>query len=466
MRKYFIIVGVVLLAIGMSAGVSWWTAKRAEDKAAADQAAEDDAILARLEAAAARIHAEARADRIRRNTKPVRVERPVRGELVATVTVHGTARPKTRVVVSTRTAGVIAELPCRVGDRVSAGGDGAKPSVLVTLDPRKVNLALREAENQVALKIAETKVHQADITSKDGTVATSESLLAEATRELTRQKKLLASGDASQLSYDQAANYVEKFATQLKVAKVEIRLLQSRLAACKGQLAQANAAVAQAKDQLKRTTIVSPINGTVLAVKANAFEPVVPGRAIVEVADLTRMLVVASVAKRDVPAIAVGQPATVAAKTGMERTFAGTVESVTMDSVTIEILTDARTPPILPGLFAQAVIETERRPNVLRVPTQAVLLRAVAELPTEISEDNPAIDPDEPFATVVYRRVDGKAVVTPVTAGPVEGARTVIRTGLTDDDYVITGPGPTLLQLKHDQNVRPEEHPATTDAAD
>jgi hypothetical protein len=55
---------------------------------------------------------------------------------------------------------------------------------------------------------------------------------------------------------------------------------------------------------------------------------------------------------------------------------------------------------------------------------------------------------------VVYRVVDGKAVVTPVTIGGSDLTHTVIKSGVTETDAIITGPFKVLESVAHDQAVK------------
>ncbi len=92
---------------------------------------------------------------------------------------------------------------------------------------------------------------------------------------------------------------------------------------------------------------------------------------------------------------------------------------------------------------------------MLTVPSQAVLGRNVDELPQQI-RSSPEVDQTKRFTSVVYRMIDGKAVVTPVTLGPSDVTRTVITSGLNESDVVIVGPFKALETLKHDDKVKDE----------
>jgi len=57
---------------------------------------------------------------------------------------------------------------------------------------------------------------------------------------------------------------------------------------------------------------------------------------------------------------------------------------------------------------------------------------------------------------VVYRYVDGKAVVTPVKIGQSDLTHTIILSGITEEDKIIVGPYKELESIKHNQRIRDE----------
>ena len=101
-------------------------------------------------------------------------------------------------------------------------------------------------------------------------------------------------------------------------------------------------------------------------------------------------------------------------------------------------------------------IQVKRHQNVVKIASQAVLGRAVDELPADIRK-KPEVDQSKTTATVVYRCVNGKAVVTPVKIGPSDVSHTIIKSGLSADEQVITGPFKVLESLKDGQKVKEME---------
>jgi HlyD family secretion protein len=127
---------------------------------------------------------------------------------------------------------------------------------------------------------------------------------------------------------------------------------------------------------------------------------------------------------------------------------------------------DSHEKQLYSGLTAEVEIETHRHANILKIPSQSVLGRRVDELPAKIRDGNPNVDTKKTFTTVAYRYKDGKAVVTPIIVGSSDATDTIIRSGLGEDDRVITGPYKALEKLKHDQRVEDERESAATKPAE
>ena len=121
--------------------------------------------------------------------------------------------------------------------------------------------------------------------------------------------------------------------------------------------------------------------------------------------------------------------------------------------ILIDSVDDAK---LYSGLTAHVDIETRRHENVLKLPSQAILGKEIDLLPLEIREDSELVDPNKTYATVVFRCLDGKAVITPVKIGHSDLTHTIIESGMTEDDNVIVGPYNILENLKHDEMVQDE----------
>jgi hypothetical protein len=81
----------------------------------------------------------------------------------------------------------------------------------------------------------------------------------------------------------------------------------------------------------------------------------------------------------------------------------------------------------------------------------------VDDLPLDIRENNPNVDMGKTEALVVYRLIDGKAVVTPVAIGSSDMTHIIVKSGLNEADKVVIGPYKILESIKHDRKIRDEK---------
>ncbi len=402
----------------------------------------------------------------------VRVEPAVKGNLVEVVNAPGTVQPRKKVSISAKVSARIIELPFKEGDTVTKGNPAATPpvpaSVLVRLDSKDLQAALRSVQARYAAQEAEQLVAQARIMGQELTLKATKIALADAQRDLKRQIGLLESHDVSQSIVDTAQAKVDGQLAQMQAAEQSLLADRTNLQVLKHNLEAAEAEIAKSREDLSNTIITSPIDGVVTRLNSEEGEMVVigitnsPGTTIMDVADLRQILFVAKVDEASIASVKQGLKAVVRIPAYIDETFEGTVESVALSNTDdkdgtkyfkAEILlkTDGRRIPS--GLNADADIETRRHEGVVMVPSQAVLGRPVDDLPEPL-RTVPEVDKTKSLVTVVYRFVDGKAVVTPVTVGASDATRTVIKSGLAANALVVTGPFKALDGLKHDAPLK------------
>ncbi|HMO24883.1 MAG TPA: efflux RND transporter periplasmic adaptor subunit [Tepidisphaeraceae bacterium] len=395
----------------------------------------------------------------------VRVEPARRGELVETVSAPGTIRARSKVSISARVSARIEDLPHPAGSTVRVR------DVLVKLDSTDLEAQLRAAQARYSAQQQQITVAEVRLKSQESTIASVDIQLQDARRELSRQRQLLENRDVSQQAVDQAQARVDQLQAQKLSQEQQLEADRANLVVLKHQLEAADADIARARDNLSYTTIRSPIDGVVTRVNAERGELVVTGTmnnagtVILEVADLSAMIVEARVDESVIASVREKQRANVRMQAYPGRVFKGSVLTVALAETEVardgskhykcEILMDATNERIFSGLTADVDIETARHPSVLRVPSQAVLGRAVDDLPPSM-RDLPEVDRTRTFATVVYRIVDGKAVVTPVRVGPSDLTHTAIESGLKAGDLVVVGPYKVLEAIGHDQAIRSE----------
>jgi HlyD family secretion protein len=395
----------------------------------------------------------------------VRVEPSVRGDLVEFVSASGEVEPRTKVSISSRVVARINELPFDEGHSVKKG------DVLVRFDDKELKAALDSVEARYAAQESEITVAQTRITVQQAQIDVTRVDYEDAQRDLRRQTQLLATKDVSQSTVDTAQSKVDGLKARLMAARQTLAADEAGLIVMRHNLDAARAEIARASDNVSYATIASPIDGTVTKREAEVGELAVmgtmnnAGTVLMEVADLSKMWLVARVDESSITAVKVGQKAKIRMQAFGDEVFDGVVEKValafTEERLTntkffeAKILLDTKGKMVPSGLNGDAEIETNRLESVLKVPTQSVVGRPVENLPPDL-RNKPEVDKRKTIATVVYRFVDGKAAVTPVTVGPSDVTHTVIKSGLGEGDRVVTGPYKVLESIQNDDRIRDE----------
>lgn len=410
--------------------------------------------------------------------KSVRVERIGRGDLVEIVAAPGTIVPETNVQISARVSAKIAELPFKVGQRVTKGdaANGVPASVLVRLDSTEIDASLRAAQARADGQKAAIATAAARIDARLAQLRSQRVLLENRQTELERQESLLTSNDVSKQTVDDLRASVSQLVAQIESEEVSIEADRADVRAMDYETVASQAEVDRIRDNLNYTTITSPIDGVVTKVNVEAGEIAVTGTmnnagtVLLEVADLSTMVVEARVDETDIANVKEQQKAIVRMEAYPNQTFDGTVQTVALARSTdetdraqyyeVKVLVDRKGKTIVSGLTADVEIQTQRHANVLKVPSQSVMGRPADSLPDE-AKIKPEVDANRNSAIVVFRYVDGKSTVTPVRVGASDLTHTVIESGLNDGDAVIIGPYKVLESIQHGESLTEEANPAT-----
>ncbi len=418
--------------------------------------------------------------RSRKNKDPgevVRIEEVKRGELTEEIGALCEIEPNEIVQISARVSARIVEMPYDEGNTVTCGDPNANPpvpaSLLIKLDAKDMESQLRIAQASRDAQEAQIEVEKEKIEGCKSDIAALAASLEQAENDLKRKQGLYETHDISKADYDQVKFKVETLRAQNESAKHTTEAAQRNLVVMKHNLDAADARIAEAQELLSYTTITSPINGVVTRRNAKVGEMVMtgtmnnPGTVIMEVSDLSNILAVAEIDEADVGSLQVGQEAAATILAFGNTVFKGKVKEIALKHrinntgtryYRTEILldNDPNVAKLYTGLTGHVDIKTRKHEDILKVPSQAVLARQVDELPLEIRDDCNEVDKNKTFVTVVYKFVDGKAVVAPVKMGKSDLMCTIIESGLKEGDKVIVGPYKSLEKLKHDQKVQDE----------
>lgn len=370
------------------------------------------------------VFASLRGSRGPKGTK-VYVEEVKRQDIGRVVKASGEIDPREKVNISAHVIGKIERLYVEEGDLVRKG----QPF----LDLEKEAYTAARDQWSAQLRKAHTEVRQAEVA------------LADARNKLGRARRLNQEGILS-------AEQLE--AAELAQANAELRLEDAR-----ESVRQAQANLAEAQDDLRKTTIYSPLSGRVIKLNAEEGEVVVsgtmnnPASVIGEIADLSVILANVDVDETEVVLVKPGQRARILVDALPDKEYHGRVAEVgnkgfsrtNQPDVTffdVEILLDDPDEDLRPGMSVRAEVDTAVHPNALVVPIQAVVERDVAEGGASRETD------------VVFVVQDGKAVQRVVRTGISDETRVEIVSGVQEKDKVVSGPYRSLRDLDGGDRVQ------------
>ena len=317
------------------------------------------------------------------------------------VTATGKIYPEVQVIISPEVSGEVIDLPVREGQRVRSG------DLLMRIKP-DFYAAIRD--------------------QRAAGLASSKASLVRTESEYQRAKDLYAKG---------------------LVSAAELELARATYEVSKAQNEQAEAALKQANEDLRKTTIYSPMDATVSQLKVELGERVLgtsqfQGTQVMTVADLSRMEARVDVSENDVVLISVGDTARIDVDAFPGRKFIGAVYEIantaqtkglgTQEEVTnfeVKIRIHDKDVVLRPGMSMTATIETETKQNVLSVPIQSVTTRMPKEAKEIAAGEEPPTTPEKQ-----KRDKDKKVdeVVFVVDNGVAK--KVTVKRGIGDDSYV------------------------------
>ncbi len=320
-------------------------------------------------------------------TKPL-----VRQTLVLSVTASGTVNPQNTITVGTQVSGIISQIYVDFNSKVKTGEVLARidPSIITAqLDQAKANLA--QAQASAVEAGANTTAQGAGATAAQTAIPKAQAALTAAQEQLTRDQSLLSQGyvpqetvqtDQSTVSQDEASLAQAQAAYTQAQAQTQAQGAGTNAAAAAAQAAEAT--VQQDTINLNNTVITSPVDGTVIAREVSVGQTVAASLAaptLFSIAqNLDKMEVDINVGEPDIGGIDPGNAVTFTVLAYPTTTFAGTVTQVRINPqtlnnvVTYDVVVDVANPKgtLLPGMTANATIDTAKADNALIVPLAAL----------------------------------------------------------------------------------------------
>jgi len=374
------------------------------------------------------------------NFKEVEITKIEHIDIIETVAATGKIQPEVEVKLSSEVSGEIIELPVKEGQQVKKG------DLLVKINPDLIQAAVSQS--------------LAGLQNVRAMMAQSEANLKNAQLSYNRNRELFEKGVISKSEWDRSVNEYESATASKQSAYYNV------------QSAAAN--LKQSRDNLSRTTIYAPMDGTISKLSVELGERVVgtaqmAGTEIIRVANLNNMEVEVDVNENDIVKVSLGDSTIVEVDAYLKREFRGvvteiansaenviSVDQVTNFKVKVRIvpksyadLTEGKPEyfsPFRPGMTATVDIITEKKAAVIGVPISAIVIKTDTSCTKKLGVKTKAAVDAEKFECV-FVKVGDEAKLRVVKTNIQDDSNIEIISGLEVDDVVITGPYNTVTKI-------------------
>lgn len=328
---------------------------------------------------------------------PSKIASIERGNIARSVVATGKIEPRATVEVKSKASGIVKQIFVNYGDFVKQG------QVLADLDKEELQARLREAKAN--LQAAQATEESAMASLERNKVEAEGPDLPFLKSAMDRARQLHKEGliaknlvEDAEKAYQMALNKQVSAARNLAVSRAEITR-------AKAQVAQAQAMLERAEEDLRNSTITSPIDGLVLSRNVevgNAVSSILvmgsQSTLLFTLGDVGDVFVRGKVDQADIGKVYMNQPARIVVESFRDRKFEGKVYRISpygveKDNVTtFEVQVSIHNPghELKANMSANAEIILEEKPNVLLVPEAAVVYdkqrNASVEIPDSTAE--------------------------------------------------------------------------------
>jgi len=401
-------------------------------------------------------------------TTKVSTEFPQNRDIVELITANGKIQPQTEVKISADVSGEIIELYVKEGDYVFKG------DILLKINPDLYQSSIDQmtaAVNSAKATLANSKAMQSQVSAK----------FTQSELSFKRNKTLYEQGAISLSDY-------ETVSAEYEVSKAEVEAAEQSVLGAKYNVMSSEASLKEAMENMKKTTIYAPIEGTISNLNVEKGERVVgtiqmAGTEIMTIADLDNMEVQVDVNENDIIRVTKGDSVIIEVDAFIDETFTGIVteiansanvtglgsDQITNFEVKIAILKDSYNHlnvnndsvfyPFRPGMSATVDIKTETKYKVLSIPIQAVTTRTDTsgvvvddEVITDEKDNEDVETTSDEIFEVVFVYENEKAILKKVEIGIQDNSYIEILSGITIDDEVIVAPY-SVISKKLENNL-------------
>jgi HlyD family secretion protein len=334
---------------------------------------------------------------------PYKTVKALKGDLIIKISAKGIVEPNFKVEVKSKASGKVLTFPFEEGDYLKKGeallhlnkndetrsvakANADLKSSEASLEISKTALLLQKNRYKTNLKLSESEVEEANVNLKDS--------LDNKNRQSDLYKKKYTSKES-----------IEKSITNYKVNKENLTQAIARLRASKdaihditmkeyevelasAEVTRRQVALDESSERLEETDIYAPINGVIIQklveegqIISSGISSVSGGTPLAEIADMSRMFIMADVDETDIGEIRVGQKVEVTADAFYGETFQGkvlrispkgiVVNSITIFKVKVEILGDSKN-LLKPMMSSNVDIITKKIKNTTYIAREAI----------------------------------------------------------------------------------------------
>jgi HlyD family secretion protein len=353
-----------------------------------------------------------------------------RGSIARSVVATGKVEPRSTVEVKSKASGIVKKLYVDYSDYVHQGqvlAELDKENLEATVRESKANLQAAQAAEESAL--ASLERNKVDAEGPDMPFLKT---AMERARELNKQGLIAKNTvEDAEKAYQMALNKQSSALRNLAVSRAEITK-------SKAVVAQSTAALERADQDLRNSTIVSPIDGLVLSRDVevgNAVSSILvlgsEATLLFTLGDISDVFVRGKVDQADIGKVYLTQPTRITVESFRDKKFNGKVyqisplgvekENVTTFEVKVSIANPGR--ELKAQMSANAEIILEEKPDVLLVPEAAIIYdkdrKATVEVPDATAEKG--------RRKVPVKLGISNGVKTELVAGLSQGAKVILQ---------------------------------------
>ncbi|HET9839721.1 MAG TPA: efflux RND transporter periplasmic adaptor subunit [Candidatus Angelobacter sp.] len=360
--------------------------------------------------------------------EPSKLAKVDKGDLAKSVVATGKIEAITKVEVKSKASGIVEKLLVDYGDQVKHG------QVLAELDKEQIlaqvnqTQALKEAA-EAAERAAEADLERAKYDAEGPDVPMLK-------RAYERAQQMAKDGVVSASALDDAQKNYELAVNKQSLGRANMGSAAAKLRQAQAQVSQAKAQLAEKQEEYRNSTIVAPIDGTVLSRDVEVGDAVssilVLGSSatlVMTLGDTHEVYVKGKVDESDIGKVFMGQAARIKVESYKDRTFSGKVTKISpmgveKDNVTtfeVRVSIDNSKGELKSQMTANAEILLEEHKGILIVPEGALMYDKDRKASIEVPDPNAK---------------DGRKKIA-VTVGISNGSKTELLSGLKEGQQVI-----------------------------